>query len=50
MVGCVYANIYFIVEPNGAVRVKKKWDYEELGPEKTVTTCFDSEMTSLSID
>ena len=24
------------VETNGAVRVKKKWDYEELGPEKTI--------------
>ncbi|KAG8223177.1 hypothetical protein J437_LFUL000343 [Ladona fulva] len=24
------------VEPNGAVRVKRRWDYEELGPEKTV--------------
>ena len=24
------------VEPNGAVRVKKKWDYEELGREKTI--------------
>jgi hypothetical protein len=24
------------VEPNGNVRVKRKWDYEELGPEKTI--------------
>lgn len=29
-------NPWVTVEPNGAVRVKKKWDYEELGPEKTV--------------
>lgn len=24
------------VAPNGTVRVKQKWDYEELGPEKTI--------------
>lgn len=29
-------NAWVTVEPNGAVRVKKKWDYEELGPEKTI--------------
>ncbi|CAH1388974.1 unnamed protein product [Nezara viridula] len=29
-------NPWVAVEPNGAVRVKKKWDYEELGPEKTI--------------
>ena len=29
-------NPWATVEPNGAVRVKKKWDYEELGPEKTI--------------
>ncbi|GAB0088950.1 Cadherin-like [Sergentomyia squamirostris] len=29
-------NIWVQVETNGAVRVKKKWDYEELGPEKTI--------------
>ncbi|XP_063242546.1 neural-cadherin-like isoform X1 [Bacillus rossius redtenbacheri] len=29
-------NQWVTVEPNGAVRVKKKWDYEELGPEKTI--------------
>lgn len=29
-------NAWVSVEPNGAVRVKKKWDYEELGPEKTI--------------
>lgn len=29
-------NGWVTVEPNGAVRVKKKWDYEELGPEKTI--------------
>uniref|UniRef100_A0A1B0GK62 Uncharacterized protein n=1 Tax=Lutzomyia longipalpis TaxID=7200 RepID=A0A1B0GK62_LUTLO len=29
-------NIWVGVEANGAVRVKKKWDYEELGPEKTI--------------
>lgn len=29
-------NPWVTVEPNGAVRVKKKWDYEELGPEKTI--------------
>lgn len=29
-------NQWVIVEPNGAVKVKQKWDYEELGPEKTI--------------
>lgn len=29
-------NAWVNVDPNGAVRVKKKWDYEELGPEKTI--------------
>ena len=29
-------NPWVTVEPSGAVRVKKKWDYEELGPEKTI--------------
>ncbi|XP_065164456.1 neural-cadherin isoform X4 [Atheta coriaria] len=29
-------NPWVTVEPNGAVRVKRKWDYEELGPEKTI--------------
>lgn len=29
-------NPWVTVEPNGAVRVKKKWDYEELGQEKTI--------------
>lgn len=29
-------NPWVTVEPNGAVRVKKKWDFEELGPEKTI--------------
>ncbi|KAF5298417.1 hypothetical protein FQR65_LT01195 [Abscondita terminalis] len=29
-------NTWVTVEPNGSVRVKKKWDYEELGPEKTI--------------
>lgn len=29
-------NPWVTVELNGAVRVKKKWDYEELGPEKTI--------------
>uniref|UniRef100_A0A6B2E6C1 Putative cadherin egf lag seven-pass g-type receptor n=1 Tax=Phlebotomus kandelakii TaxID=1109342 RepID=A0A6B2E6C1_9DIPT len=29
-------NIWVGVEANGAVRVRKKWDYEELGPEKTI--------------
>lgn len=29
-------NPWVTVEPNGAVRVKKKWDYEELGAEKTI--------------
>jgi len=29
-------NQWVTVEPNGAVRVKKKWDYEELAPEKTI--------------
>lgn len=29
-------NPWVTVEPNGAVRVKKKWDYEELGGEKTI--------------
>lgn len=29
-------NPWVTVETNGAVRVKKKWDFEELGPEKTI--------------
>lgn len=29
-------NPWVTVEPSGAVKVKKKWDYEELGPEKTI--------------
>lgn len=29
-------NTWVTVDPNGAVRVKKKWDYEELGQEKTI--------------
>lgn len=29
-------NPWVTVDGNGAVRVKKKWDYEELGPEKTI--------------
>lgn len=29
-------NPWVTVEPNGSVRVKKKWDYEELGREKTI--------------
>ncbi|CAB4065536.1 Putative neural-cadherin 2,Neural-cadherin [Lepeophtheirus salmonis] len=29
-------NPWVTVEPNGAVRVKKKWDYEELGREKNI--------------
>lgn len=29
-------NPWVTVEMNGAVRVKKKWDFEELGPEKTI--------------
>lgn len=29
-------NPWVTVEPNGAVRVRKKWDYEELGREKTI--------------
>lgn len=29
-------NPWVTVDPNGSVRVKKKWDYEELGPEKTI--------------
>ncbi|XP_017854376.1 neural-cadherin isoform X7 [Drosophila busckii] len=29
-------NPWVTVETNGAVRVKKKWDYEELGPDKTI--------------
>ena len=29
-------NPWVTVEPNGAVRVKKRWDYEELGREKTI--------------
>lgn len=29
-------NPWVTVEGNGGVRVKKKWDYEELGPEKTI--------------
>lgn len=29
-------NPWVTVEPSGIVKVKKKWDYEELGPEKTI--------------
>ena len=29
-------NPWVTVEPNGAVRVKKRWDFEELGREKTI--------------
>ena len=29
-------NPWVTVDSNGAVRVKKKWDYEELGREKTI--------------
>ena len=29
-------NPWVTVEPSGAVRVKKRWDYEELGREKTI--------------
>ena len=29
-------NPWVEVDPNGAVRVKQKWDYEALGPEKTI--------------
>ena len=29
-------NPWVTVEPNGSVRVKKRWDYEELGREKTI--------------
>jgi len=29
-------NPWVTIEPTGAVRVKKPWDYEELGPEKTI--------------
>ncbi|KAF4517227.1 hypothetical protein B566_EDAN005281 [Ephemera danica] len=29
-------NSWVTVEPSGAVRVKRSWDYEELGPEKTI--------------
>ncbi|XP_032294367.1 neural-cadherin isoform X5 [Drosophila virilis] len=29
-------NPWVTVETNGAVRVKKKWDFEELGPDKTI--------------
>lgn len=29
-------NPWVTVEPNGSVRVKRRWDYEELGPEKTI--------------
>lgn len=29
-------NKWVTVGPNGTVRVKQKWDYEELGPEKTI--------------
>ena len=29
-------NPWVTVEPNGAVRVKKKWDYEELGKMITI--------------
>ena len=29
-------NPWVSIEPDGNVRVKRKWDYEELGPEKTI--------------
>lgn len=29
-------NPWVSVEPSGVVKVRKKWDYEELGPEKTI--------------
>ncbi|XP_045765559.1 neural-cadherin-like isoform X1 [Maniola jurtina] len=29
-------NAWVAVEPSGVVKVKKKWDFEELGPEKTI--------------
>ncbi|KOB68719.1 Neural-cadherin [Operophtera brumata] len=29
-------NLWVTVEASGVVKVKKKWDYEELGPEKTI--------------
>ncbi|CAH4004060.1 unnamed protein product [Pieris brassicae] len=29
-------NPWVTVEPSGVVKVKKKWDFEELGPEKTI--------------
>lgn len=29
-------NPWVAVEPSGVVKVKKKWDFEELGPEKTI--------------
>ena len=29
-------NPWVTVEPNGQVKVKKRWDYEELGPEKSI--------------
>lgn len=29
-------NLWVTVEPTGVVKVKRKWDYEELGPEKTI--------------
>lgn len=29
-------NPWVTVDPSGVVKVKKKWDYEELGPEKTI--------------
>lgn len=29
-------NPWVVVDTNGAVRVRKKWDYEELGPEKSI--------------
>lgn len=29
-------NPWVTVEPSGQVRVKKRWDYEELGREKTI--------------
>ena len=29
-------NPWVTVEPNGQVKVKKRWDYEELGPEKNI--------------
>jgi hypothetical protein len=30
------SNVWVTVDPDGKVRVKKKWDYEELGPEKDI--------------